>query len=84
MLALEINEGAVEVQTSISNTTDEDAEIEVNYYVVDHNGDLAASGSGAQEIRLRIMRANATLLVEAELWSTNPLIYTILSLEYKR
>ena len=40
----EINErGAeLEVQTSISNTTDEDAEIEVNYYVVDHNGDLAA------------------------------------------
>ena len=37
----------MEVQTSISNTTDEDAEIEVNYYVVDRAMDLAASGSGA-------------------------------------
>ena len=80
----EINErGAeLEVQTSISNTTDEDAEIEVNYYVVDHNGDLAASGSGAQEIRAQNnARANATLLVEGpRLWSTkSPYLYDFIA-----
>ena len=72
----------MEVQTSISNTTDEDAEIEVNYYVVDHNGDLAASGSGAHEIRAQNnARANATLLVEGpRLWSTkSPYLYDFIA-----
>ena len=71
----------MEVQTSISNTTDEDAEIRVNYYVVDHNGDLAASGSGAGDQAQNNARANATLLVEGpRLWSTkSPYLYDFIA-----